>query len=193
MNMDEYIINYRSVVGKTKKIIFSTSMSIEKGAVTMEQNKYLVAKNLKEIRLSRSYSQMFVANQLGISQRTITRAETDASVSGDMLKRMCRFYQVPVSYVYEEHHVEAKPSVDLVPEDVAINLLIKNSFISDIQKETIYRYNDKIKKDAVMLREDIERFLPEVIANKKQYSLSDLITCCMAVNQKTLENIIRLI
>ena len=158
----------------------------------MEQDKYIVAKNLKKIRLSKSYSQMFVANQLGISQRTITRAETDASISKNMLKKLCQFYQISVSYVYETNHTEEKPNVDLVPEDVAINLLIKNSFIVDLQKETIYRYNDKIKKNAVMFREDIESFLPKVIGNKQQYTLSDLISCCMAVNQKTIQNICRM-
>ena len=155
----------------------------------MNQNKYLVAKNLRDVRLSKMYSQAFVANQLGISQRTITRAETDASISNNMLKRMCRFYQIPMSYLYEENHFEEKRCVDLVPEDVAVNLLIKNSFIEDIQRETIYRYNDKIKKEALMHREDVERFLPEVIHNKKQYTLLDLISCCMAINQKTIENI----
>ena len=155
----------------------------------MNQNKYLVAKKLRDVRLSKMYSQAFVANQLGISQRTITRAETDASISSNMLKRICRFYQIPMSYLYEENHIEEKRCVDLVPEDVAVNLLIKNSFIEDIQRETIYRYNDKIKKEAVMHREDVERFLPEVIHNKKQYTLLDLISCCMAINQKTIENI----
>lgn len=42
-----------------------------------------------------------------------------------------------------------------------------------------------------MLREEVEQFLPEVIGDKKMYSWTDLIGCCMAANQKTLENIIR--
>lgn len=79
-----------------------------------------------------------------------------------------------------------------MPENVAVGLLIKNSFISDIQRETICRYNDKIKKSAVMDRKEVEEFLPEIISSKKQYSLADMISCCMAVNQKTLANIAEL-
>lgn len=57
----------------------------------------------------------------------------------------------------------------LIPENVAVGLLIKNSFISDLQQETICRYNDKIKKNALMCREEVEQFLPEIIVNKKMY------------------------
>lgn len=53
--------------------------------------------------------------------------------------------------------------------NVAVGLLIKNSFISDLQQETICRYNDKIKKNALMCREEVEQFLPEIIVNKKMY------------------------
>lgn len=42
-----------------------------------------------------------------------------------------------------------------------------------------------------MQREEVEEFLPEVIHEKKQYSKADIIMCCMAVNQKILENIIQ--
>ena len=79
----------------------------------------------------------------------------------------------------------------LIPENVAVGLLIKNSFISDLQQETICRYNDKIKENALMCREEVEQFLPEIIVNKKMYSWTDLIGCCMAVNQKTIQNIVQ--
>ena len=47
-----------------------------------------------------------------------------------------------------------------------------------------------LRKDAVMHREEIEEFLPEIISDKKLYSLADVISCCMAVNQKTIQNIV---
>ena len=47
----------------------------------------------------------------------------------------------------------------LIPENVAVGLLIKNSFISDLQQETICRYNDKIKKNALMCREEVDWLL----------------------------------
>ena len=95
--------------------------------------------------------------------------------------------------LYDEKETIHKPvskQIDLVPENVAIGLLIKNSFISDLQYEIVCRYNDRIRKDAVMHREEIEEFLPEIISDKKLYSLADVISCCMAVNQKTIQNIV---
>ena len=155
----------------------------------------LVGNNLRRERWIRDWSQAFVAGLLDISIRTISRAETGRGVSKGVLKKLCRLYQISIAELYDEKEVIQKPvtePVDLVPENVAVGLLIKNSFISDLQHETICRYNDRIKKDAVMCREEVEQFLPGIISTKKQYSLADLICCCMAVNQKTLERIILL-
>lgn len=155
----------------------------------------LVGNNLRRERWIRDWSQAFVAGLLNISIRTISRAETGRGVSKGVLKKLCRLYQISMAELYDEKEIMRKPvstQVDLVPENVAVGLLIKNSFISDLQHETICRYNDRIKKNAVMRREDVEEFLPEVISAKKQYSLADLICCCMAVNQKTLERIVYL-
>ena len=154
----------------------------------------LVGNNLRRERWIRDWSQAFVAGLLGISIRTLSRAETGRGVSRGVLKKLCRLYQISLAELYDEKEMIQKSvpmQVDLVPENVVVGLLIKNSFIGDLQHETICRYNDRIKKEAVMQREDVEEFLPEVISSKKQYSLADLITCCMAVNQKTLENIIQ--
>ena len=46
-----------------------------------------------------------------------------------------------------------------------------------------------IQKNAMIYREQVEEILPEVISKKQSYTLSDIISCCMAVNQKTLDNI----
>ena len=154
----------------------------------------LVGNNLRRERWIRDWSQAFVAGLLNISIRTISRAETGRGVSKGILKKLCRLYQISMAELYDEKEIMQKPvstQVDLVPENVAVGLLIKNSFIGDLQHETICRYNDRIKKAAVMCREEVEEFLPEVISVKRQYSLTDLICCCMAVNQKTIQNIIR--
>lgn len=154
----------------------------------------LVGNNLRRERWVRDWSQAFVAGLLNISIRTLSRAETGCGVSKGVLKKLCRLYQISLAELYDEKEMIQKQvpkQIDLVPENVAVGLLVKNSFISDLQHETICRYNDRIKREAVMQREDIEAFLPEVISDKKQYSMADLIICCMAVNQKTLENIIQ--
>ena len=40
-----------------------------------------------------------------------------------------------------------------------------------------------------MMREDIEKIIPEALTSKKSYSLADVVTACMLTNQKTLANI----
>ena len=68
----------------------------------MDNVNLVVAENLKNIRISRGWSQKFVADQLGIAQRTISRAETGIMVSKRILKKLCSLYQVSVSSIYNE-------------------------------------------------------------------------------------------
>lgn len=158
----------------------------------MDNVNLVVAENLKNIRIGKGWSQSFVANQLGIAQRTISRAECGCGVSKRTLKMLCSIYQVSVASLYndcvQEHHKE----IQVVPDDVAVGLLIKNSFIQDLEQEVILRYTDTIQKEALMMREDVEQIIPEALSPKKSYSLADVVTACMAVNQKTLFNIRKL-
>ena len=152
----------------------------------------LVAKNLKGIRISKGWSQSFVANQLGIAQRTISRAECGCGVSKRTLEMLCSMYQVSVASLYDDCVQEKPREVQVVPDDVAVGLLIRNSFIQDLEQEVILRYTDTIGKEALMMREDVERIIPEVLSHKKSYTLADVITACMMVNKKTLSNIRKL-
>lgn len=152
----------------------------------------ILAENLKDIRVGRGWSQAFVARQLGISQRTISRAETGCGISKALLKKLCAFYCIPVDSVYMKKcgQENREPvQVDLIPDDVAVRLLCQSTFVGDIQREAVLRFNDAIQKEAVMFREDIEAILPDVISSKKSYSLADVVSCCMAVNQWTVKNI----
>ena len=155
----------------------------------MDNVNLLVADNLKRIRISKGWSQSFVANQLGIAQRTISRAECGCGVSKRTLEMLCSMYQVSVASIYGECVQENPREVQVVPDDVAVGLLIRNSFIKDLEQEVILRYTDTIGKQALMLREDVERIIPEALSHKKSYTLSDVITAGMMVNQKTLSNI----
>ena len=158
----------------------------------MENVNIIIAENLKYIRESKGWSQVFVANQLGLAQRTISRAECGCGVSKRTLKMLCGLYQVSVSSLYKEDTREIPKETQIVPEDVAVGLLLRNSFIQDLEQEVILRYTDTIQKKALMLREDVEKIIPEAVASKKLYTLSDVITACMAVNQKTLADIRKL-
>ena len=157
--------------------------------VFMENVNLIVAENLKSIRISKGWSQSFVADQLGIAQRTISRAECGCGVSKRTLKMLCGLYQVPMASLYNERVQEASKVTQIVPEDVAVGLLIRNSFIQDLEQEVILRYTDAIQKEALMMREDVEQIIPEALTLKKSYSLQDVISACMLVNQRTLANI----
>ena len=155
----------------------------------MDNVNLLVADNLKSIRISKGWSQSFVANQLGIAQRTISRAECGCGVSKRTLEMLCSMYQVSVASIYGECVQENPREVQIIPDDIAVGLLIRNSFIHDLEQEVILRYTDTIGKEALMMREDVERIIPEALSHKKSYTLSDVITAGMMVNQKTLSNI----
>ena len=155
----------------------------------MDNVNLLVADNLKRIRISKGWSQSFVANQLGIAQRTISRAECGCGVSKRTLEMLCSMYQVSVASIYGKCVQEEPREVQIIPDDVAVGLLIRNSFIQDLEQEVILRYTDTIGKEALMMREDVERIIPEALSHKKSYTLADVITACMMVNQKTLSKI----
>lgn len=152
--------------------------------------KNIIAQNLRNVRLQRGWTQEFVANQLQISQRTISRAENGVGLSKDTMKRLCGLYQIQISYLYEERYEIQSPSVSVVPEEVVFGLLVRNSFISDLQNETIRRYNNKVVKDAVMTRDDIESILSDYISGRKSFTLADIVQCGMLVNQSTIHNIV---
>ena len=65
---------------------------------------------------------------------------------------------------------KATTRIYVIPEEVAIKLLCQSSFIGDIKRESILRFNDIIQKDGIMYREQVEEILPEVIGKKKSYT-----------------------
>lgn len=158
----------------------------------MDNVNVIVAENLKRIRVGKGWSQSFVAEQLGIAQRTISRAECGCGVSKRTLKMLCSLYQVTVASIYDECVQETPRGTQVVPDDVAVGLLIRNSFIQDLEQEVILRYTNTIQKEALMMREDVEQIIPEALVPKKSYTFADVITACMLTNQRTLSNIRKL-
>lgn len=160
------------------------------------QMNQMIGNHLWGCRAKKGWTQEFVARQLGISIRTVSRVENGAGISKTLLKRMCSLYRISLSEVYEQKPVVNKISnpiqVDLIPDDVAIKLLCQSSFVNDIQRESILRFNESIQKNALMYREQVEEFIPQVIHLKQSYSLAELIQCCMEVNQRTLDNITKI-
>lgn len=150
--------------------------------------------SLKIIRVRKGWSQSFVSLQTGISIRSISRLETGKGVSKKLISQLCSFYQVPIHSLYSEEKGSEilVSSVNLIPDDVLLKLMLGNSFVGEIQRETVLRFNDVIQKNAVMFREDIEAILLDVISQKKTYSLVDMIACGLAVNRRTLQNVSKL-
>lgn len=168
---------------------------LKKGAAIMtDEMKSTIGKNLKSVRWKKGWSQAFVERQTGISIRTISRAETGCGISKSFLKRLCALYQIPMESVYSD--TEQKNSISMqvtpIPDDVAVRLLMQSSFVGDIQREAVLRFNDSIQKNAVMYREQVEDILPEVISERKSYTLSDIVQCCLEVNRRTVQNIAKI-
>lgn len=155
----------------------------------MENINLIISENLKRIRIDKGWSQSFVARQIGVAQKTISRAECGCGVSKRTLKRICGLYQIPVASVYEECVQEVPRGRQVVPDDVAVSLLVRNSFIQDLEQEIVLRYTDIIQKEALMMRKDVEQIIPEALTQKKSYTLADVATACMLTNQKTLSKI----
>ena len=166
-------------------------MNVYSWEVGKMDNNMIIAYNLKRIRFQKNWSQAFVARQLGVSVRTISRAETLGKLSDKLLRRICSLYQIQLINVFKEipGDEEEKHIAEVVPTDVIFKILQQSDFVTRLEQETLVRYNDEIQRNAIMYREDIEQIIPDVISNKKSYTLSDIISCCMAVNQRTVENI----
>ncbi len=156
----------------------------------------MIGNHLWGCRAKKGWTQEFVARQLGISIRTVSRVENGAGISKSLLNRMCSLYRISLSEIYEQNPsvvmISNSVQVDVIPDDVAIKLLCQSSFVNDIQRESILRFNESIQKNALMYREQVEELIPQVIHMKQSYTLAELIQCCMEVNQRTLDNITKI-
>ena len=156
-----------------------------------EELKVTLGNNLKYIRWQKCWSQAFVCRQVGISIRTLSRAETGCGISKHTLNKLCGLYQVPMKCFYQEKKKEVLPDhhVDLIPESAMTKMIMESDLLSNIQREAVLRFNDCLQMDALMMREDIEKVLPDIVSDKTSYSLQELISVAMAVNQITIKNI----
>lgn len=158
----------------------------------MDNVNLVVAENLKNIRIGKGWSQSFVANQLGIAQRTISRAECGCGCSDRTLRLLANIYQVHISSLYEIKKVDEKKYLDIVPANVIAGMLANNTFFSDLELEVIRRFVELSKREAGMTRDDASYVVKEILPDKKSYTYDDIVTACLMTNQKTLMKIGRL-
>ena len=50
---------------------------------------------------------------------------------------------------------------------MAVGILLRNTFVQDLQQEVLLRYAALIQREALMKREDVEIVLSELISNKR--------------------------
>lgn len=152
-----------------------------------DSTKELIASNLRRARWNKGWSQSFVARQLDISIRTISRAENGEGISKKILRKLCILYGINISAVYEKNPTKKTIRRNVLSEDALLRILHNQSFISDIEQETIHRFTDLIKSKAKLYRDDVEAIIPMVTNKNGLFSYSDVISCCIAVNMRTLE------
>lgn len=152
----------------------------------MKETKLLLGENLRRARFLRNWSQTFVANQIGISQRTLSRAETGCGISKHTLKKLCGLYQLPVSQMYTECNEDEVKDIQILPEDTIVGLMARNGFLRDMEREVVLQFTAVLQKEALLLRDDVDVIIAEAVAEKKSYTAADLVTVAMAVNQHTL-------
>ena len=120
-----------------------------------DKSKRIIGNQLWECRVKKGWTQAFVARQLGISIRTISRVENGSGISKTLLQKTCSLYRVSVNELYKQDETIIKNRVsaqmDVIPEDVAVKLLCQSSFVGDIQRKSILGFNDIIPKDGIMI------------------------------------------
>lgn len=149
----------------------------------------MVGVNLKYIRLNRGWTQAFVSELTGLSIRSISRLENGCGASKNTIRTLCNLYKVDVDSLYSPTEPVKGVKVDLLSEDVLSSILHRNSLLGDLQREVVLQFTSTVGKTAVMTRDDVEAIISDSICEKKSYTLSDIITACMAVNSKTIQSI----
>lgn len=149
----------------------------------------IVGINLKYIRLNRGWTQAFVSELTGLSIRSISRLENGCGASKNTICTLCNLYKVDVDSLYSPTEPVKGVKVDLLSEEVLSSILHRNSLLDDLQREVVLQFTSTVGKSAVMTRDDVEAIISDSICEKKNYTLSDIITACMAVNSKTIQSI----
>ena len=149
----------------------------------------IVGINLKYIRLNRGWTQAFVSELTGLSIRSISRLENGCGASKNTIRTLCNLYKVDVDALYSPTEPVKGVKVDILSEDVLSSIFHRNSLLDDLQREVVLQFTSTVGKTAVMTRNDVEAIISDSICEKKSYTLSDIITACMVVNSKTIQNI----
>ncbi|WP_207636291.1 helix-turn-helix domain-containing protein [Pseudobutyrivibrio ruminis] len=153
----------------------------------------ILATNLKRVRIKKGWSQAYVTRQLGISIRTLSKAETGKGISNKNLDKLCMFYGINSKSLFDSELIRksSKPR-NVLSEEEILRIIRNNSFVEDIEQVAIHKYTDRLLRELRLDRVEIEDIINSVTDKEANFKLSDVIWCCMAVNMKTLESISKL-
>lgn len=152
----------------------------------------IIGKNIRNARLSRGWSQRFVASQINVSHQSISRLENGFPVSCHLLKKVTGLLQIPLNNVYQEKNTDVEIS-PIIPDDVMNKMLLSSQpLVECIFREAVLRYKQQLKHNGILLQDDIERIINQYINEKKYYTKSDLIYAGMISNQETIKRMIQL-
>lgn len=152
----------------------------------------VIGRNVREERISHGWSQRFVASQLNISHQSISRLENGHPVSSHLLKKVTGLLQVSLSDLYQEQKNNEKFKYR-IPDDVMKRMILNSQpLVEAIYNESILRFKQELKRNSVLLNDDITQLIKEYFGERKSYNIKDLQYIGMLSNQKTLESIMTL-
>ncbi|QFJ56204.1 helix-turn-helix transcriptional regulator [Pseudobutyrivibrio xylanivorans] len=149
--------------------------------------KPVIAKKLREIRIKKGWSQAFVARQLGLSIRTISRLENCHGLSNRNLERICLLYGTNLKELCEIPTTKSLRRRNIISEETIFNILLNHPFISDIEHESIHQFVNLVLQEARFDRDVIEDIVLSATNKRGTYNMSDVVWCCMVVNMRVLD------
>lgn len=150
-----------------------------------EELNLVIADNLRNERMKRNWSQQFVADQTGLSMRTVSRCENGKGMSCYTLKTLCRLYGLNPMDAYRTSSPDDAFGGNAISPTRIISVVANSRFIYDIQKEIVLSLSQEMKNESFISREQIKNLIYASTGKKNSYSLEDMVTCCREVNSLT--------
>ncbi len=148
----------------------------------------ILATNLKRVRIKKGWSQAYVTRQLGMSIRTLSKAETGKGISDKNLDKLCVLYGINYKSLFDSELTRKSSNPrNVLSEEEILRIIRNNSFVEDIEQGTIHKYKDKLLRELRLDRAEIEDIINSVTDKEVGFKLDEVVWCCMAVNVKILE------
>lgn len=109
-------------------------------------SKETIGKQLKELRLSRGWRQVYVAERVGLSRSQISNIESGKrALTLNTLKKFCELYQIDISYF----GIETANFDEALDLTTRLETIFKSEFVPKEKKDEIYREIMRIYLDSM--------------------------------------------